>query len=66
MKKRYDFSKGIRGKFYKPNLVLSIPIYLDAKLQKRVEEIARRKGQDVGAVVSRIVRKELALLADTK
>ncbi|MGA2140026.1 MAG: hypothetical protein ABSH14_14305 [Verrucomicrobiia bacterium] len=66
MKKRYDFSKGIRGKFYKPNLVLSIPIYLDAKLQKRVEEIARRKGQDVGAVVSRIVRKELALLADMK
>jgi hypothetical protein len=66
MKKRYDFSKGIRGKFYRPNLVLSIPIYLDAKLQKRVEEIARRKGQDMGAVVSCIVRKELALLADMK
>jgi hypothetical protein len=43
MKKRYDFSKGIRGKFYKPNLVLSIPIYLDAKLQKRIEEIARKQ-----------------------
>jgi cytidylate kinase len=66
MKKQYDFSKGTRGKFYKPNLVLNIPIYLDSKLQKRVEEVARRKGQDVGAVVSRFVRKELELLAQTK
>jgi cytidylate kinase len=64
MKKQCDFSKAVRGKFYKSNLVLSIPIYLDAKLQKRVEEIARRKGQDVGALVRRIVRKELELLAD--
>jgi hypothetical protein len=43
MKKRYDFSKGIRGKFYRPNLVLSLPIYLDAKFQKRVEEITRKQ-----------------------
>jgi cytidylate kinase len=66
MKKQSDVSKGERGKFYKPNLALNIPIYLDTKLQKRVEEIARRKGQDVGAVVSRFVRKELELLAQTK
>jgi cytidylate kinase len=66
MKKQYDFSKGVRGKFYKPNLVLSIPIYLDAKLQKRVEEVARRKRQDVGTVVNRIVRKELESLTATK
>ena len=50
MKKQYDFSKGERGKFYKPNLRLNIPVYLEPKLQKSVEEIARRKGQDVGAV----------------
>jgi hypothetical protein len=66
MKKQYDFSKGVRGKFYKPNLVLSIPIYLDSKLQKRVEELARHRGQDVGTVVNRIVRKELESLAGTK
>src|SRR5229473_6326286 len=56
MKKQYDFSKGERGKFYKPNLRLNIPVYLEPKLQKSIEEIARRKGQEVGAVVSRIVR----------
>jgi len=29
MKKEYDFSKGERGKFYKPNVKLNIPVYLD-------------------------------------
>lgn len=66
MKKQYDFSKGERSKFYRPNLALNIPIYLDTKLQKRVEEVARRKGQDVGTLVSRFVRKELNMLAEAK
>ena len=64
MKKQYDFSKGERGKFHKPNLRLNIPVYLDPKLQKSVEEIARRKGQEIGAVVSHIVRKEVELIEE--
>jgi hypothetical protein len=64
MKKQYNFSKGERGKFYKPNLRLNIPVYLDPKLQKSVEEIARRKGQEIGAVVSHIVRKEVELIEE--
>ncbi len=44
-RKQHDFSKGERGKFYKPNLRLNIPVYLDPKLQKSVEEIARRKAK---------------------
>jgi len=49
MKKQYDFSKAERGKFYKPNATLNIPVYLEPKLQKSIEEIARRKGQEIGA-----------------
>lgn len=64
MKKQYDFSKAERGKFYKPDLTLHIPVYLEPKLQKSVEEIARRKGQEFGAVVSHIVRKEVELLEE--
>jgi hypothetical protein len=66
MKKQYDFSKGERGKFYKPHLRLNIPVYLEPKLQKSVEEIARRKGQEVSAVVGRIVRKEVELIEEMK
>jgi len=73
VKKQYDFSNGERGKpsrrdvrsrFHKPNLQLNIPVYLDPKLQKSVEEIARRKGQEIGAVVSHIVRKEVELIEE--
>jgi hypothetical protein len=29
MKEEYDFSKAERGKFYRPNVTLNIPIYLE-------------------------------------
>jgi hypothetical protein len=66
MKKQYDFSKAVRGKFYKPNAKLNIPVYLGPKLQKSVEKIARRKGQEISAVVSRIVRKQVELIEEMK
>lgn len=34
VKKEYDFSKGVRGKFYHPEARLNLPIYLE----KEVEE----------------------------
>ena len=32
MKRKYDFSKAERGKFYRKGTELRLPIYLDAKL----------------------------------
>ena len=32
MKKEYDFSKGVRGKFYRPNAKFNVPVYLDGKV----------------------------------
>ena len=66
MKKQYDFSKGVRGRFHRTNLRLNIPVYLEPKLQKSVETIARRKGQEISTVVSHIVRKEVALIEEMK
>ena len=34
MKKEYDFSKGQRGKFYRPDIKLSLPVYIDQDLKK--------------------------------
>ncbi len=42
MKKEYDFSKGIRGKFYKPDLQLNVPIYLDPEAYSFVERVAKK------------------------
>lgn len=44
MKGEYDFSKGVRGKFYRKGAELSLPIYLDAKLQAQIERLAQKKG----------------------
>ena len=34
MRKEYDFSKGERGKFYRPGIQLNLPIYLEPDLRK--------------------------------
>jgi hypothetical protein len=64
MKKEYDFSHAARGKFYRKNLTLRIPIYLDAKLQNQLETIAKKKGQDVQELVNKLLKKEIDLISE--
>ena len=47
MKREYDFSGAEQGKFYRRGGVIQLPIYLDAKVQARVERVARKNGKDV-------------------
>ncbi|MGA2769361.1 MAG: hypothetical protein ABSG26_00965 [Bryobacteraceae bacterium] len=64
MKPHYDFSKAERGKFYRKGARLRLPIYLDGRLQKRLERIAERKGRDLADVVSDLLLKDLDLLEE--
>ena len=64
MKREYDFSKAVRGKFHTPKLELRLPIYLDAKVQVQLERIARKKGKDIGQLVNQLVKKEVELLEE--
>ena len=66
MKKEYDFSKGVRGKFFRPNAKFNVPIYLDGKVHRFVERIAERKRTDVSAVVNRLLRSEMELIEAAK
>ncbi len=59
MKREYDFSKGVRGKFYQKGAQLRLPIYLDARLQRQLERLARKKGKDIGEIVNQLVKKEV-------
>ena len=34
MKKEYDFSKGERGKFYRPGIQLNLPVYLEPDVRE--------------------------------
>lgn len=62
MKREYDFSKGVRGKFYRKGGELRLPIYLDEKLQKQVERLAEKTGKDVSEMVNQFVRKEVEVI----
>lgn len=64
MKQEYDFSKAERGKFYRKEAELRLPIYLDAKLQDQLERIAQKKGKELSDVVNQLVRKEVELLEE--
>jgi len=56
MKKEYDFSKGIRGKFYRENVRLNIPIYLDNDIAEFIQKVARQKKVDSQTIVNRVLR----------
>ena len=58
MNKEYDFSKGERGKFYKPNVKLNIPVYLDSVAYSFVEKIAEKKQEDVSTIVNNLIKAD--------
>jgi hypothetical protein len=59
MKKEYDFSKGERGKFYRPDAELNIPVYLEPQVAVAVREYARKANTNIGTLVNQWLRKDL-------
>ncbi len=62
MKDRYDFSKGTRGKFFKPNAVFRLPVYLDEKVQDYLTAKADAKGVELADLVNEMLRKDIELI----
>jgi xanthine dehydrogenase iron-sulfur cluster and FAD-binding subunit A len=61
MKTNYDFSNAKRGKFYRSDAKLNIPVYLDEKNLEFVSKIARRKEKDISTVVNQIIKSDMHL-----
>ena len=68
MKDEYDFSKGIRGKFYREDANFNLPIYLDSELQNFIAKIAQEQKTTITQIVNNLLfkDKELIELAGTK
>ena len=66
MKREYDFSKAERGRFFRTGATVRLPIYLDARVQGEVENLANRTGRNVRDLVNRIVQKEVRLIEELK
>jgi hypothetical protein len=61
MKEEYDFSKGERGKFFRNNVKLNLPVYLDDEVMAFVERVAKKKNQDISSVVNQLLRNGMQI-----
>jgi hypothetical protein len=59
MRDEYDFSKGERGKFYKPDSSLNLPVYLDDDVRSVLQRQAKEKGIEVNELVNDLLRQEI-------
>ncbi len=66
MKPEYDFSKGERGKFFRPNAEVRLPIYLSADVQANLAERAARKGMPLSEMVNEVLKQEIQIIESVK
>lgn len=66
MKEEYDFSKSTRGKFYRPNVTLNLPVYLDSDVLDYLAAKARMKGVASNDMVNDLLHKNIALIEGVK
>lgn len=57
-----DFSGGERGKFYRKNAQLQLPIHLEANVQNTLAELANAKGVDLSVFVNDLLKKDIELI----
>ena len=62
MKAKYDFSKGERGKFYRPDAVFSFPVYLEPDVDEFLSKLAEEKDVDVQQLVNEWLRTNIKLI----
>jgi len=59
MKREYDFSKGERGKFYRPGVKLNLPIYLEPDVEAFVRKWANKKKVERQKIVNKWLRNNI-------
>ncbi|HLQ25849.1 MAG TPA: hypothetical protein VK138_08165 [Acidiferrobacterales bacterium] len=66
MKQEYDFSKGERGKFYRPDLKLIPPVHLEPQVLEYLAERAKAKGISLNELVNSLLKKDIELIETGK
>jgi predicted HicB family RNase H-like nuclease len=66
MKDEYDFSLGERGKFFKPDARLNLPVYLDEEVSTYLRKQAEAKGKELNEIVNEMLEKHIDLIKTAK
>ena len=64
MKDEYDFSNAERGRFYRPNAELNIPVYLDHDVEAYFTDKAKAKGVAIQQLINELLRKDISLIQE--
>jgi len=62
MKKEYDFSKGVRSKFYNADAEFNLPIYPEPEIAEFVEKLATEKAVDRSQIVNMLLKKDKEII----
>ncbi len=62
----YDFSKGERGKFFRPDAELRLPIYLNADVRTYLAERAAQQGIPLSQTVNALLKQEIEMIESVK
>ena len=66
MKQEYDFSNAERGKFFRDNAKLNLPVYLDEDVRTYLQERATSKGVEVAQLVNEMLKQDIKLIETVK
>ena len=64
MKDEYDFSNAERGRFYRSDAQLNIPVYLDHDVESWFAEKAKIKGVNLQSLINELLRKDIWLIQE--
>lgn len=59
MKKEYDFSNGVRGKFFNAKAKIHLPIYLEPDIEEFIRTKAEQNNQNTESLVNQLLRKDI-------
>ncbi|HID51380.1 MAG TPA: hypothetical protein EYP41_05005 [Anaerolineae bacterium] len=62
MKEEYDFSKGVRGKFFNADAVFNFPVYLEPDVDDFMSKLAEEQDVDVQKLVNEWLRVNIRLV----
>ena len=62
----YDFSNARRGKFFRMDAVLDLPVYLVAPVRDYLTARAKAKGVEVNELVNDLLKRDINLIEAVK
>ncbi len=62
MKKEYDFSKGVRGKFHNSDGDFNLPIYLEPEIAEFVQKLSVKRKVDRNQIVNKLLKKNMEII----